>query len=216
MGVVICEGSNLLYKEIIDFKTLNATKNNNKKRHEKFQSIKHIISLARHWHCSAICIEKLNMRSKDHQKGKIYNRLINNSWHKNLLINSIKKHCILNNLKCIEVHAAYSSVLGSMYFDEIDSIAAALELNNRAQSALLGKRYIIQPENIDFNQLTTRWKKMLSDLSLKGHVFMNFAEMYNFLKKSKISYRLLFTRSLVSNSLRLMSWKNCVEIHNFT
>jgi hypothetical protein len=103
-----------------------------------------------------------------------------------------------------------------MYFDEIDSIAAALELNNRAQSALLGKRYIIQPENIDFNQLTTRWKKMLSDLSLKGHVFMNFAEMYNFLKKSKISYRLLFTRSLVSNSLRLMSWKNCVEIHNFT
>lgn len=189
IGLVICDKHKTLYKEIIDFRDLNKKDiSNEKNKYEKYQAIKHIFDLASHWHVQAIAIEKLDIKSKNHAKGKTFNRLVNNTWHRNLLINSIKKWSSIYDLKVLEIYAAYSSFVGCINLpNEVDSIAAALEINSRAQKALEGQKYNCLPDTFDKLAISTRWKEMeLQDQSIES-----WKALYLWCKKTKFSYRIL-------------------------
>jgi hypothetical protein len=132
LGVVVADtDGEIVHKEIIDFKDLNHKRvTNNKKKHEKHQAVMHIMRLAAHLGCDTIAVERIDMPGKNHQKGRLFNRLVNNSWHKNLMHNSLRKWCVIRQIRFVPVLAAYSSFVGCFNNPaEFDSIAAAIELN---------------------------------------------------------------------------------------
>jgi len=216
LGIVIADNTHVIYKEIIDIVDLNNCKNNNKKKHEKYQTTKHIMTLALHYGCEAIAIEKLNVKNKNHKKGKHFNRLVNNTWHRNLFARSIHKLCIIHQTTCIEVDAAYSSFVGCMMHpEEFDSIAAAIEINNRARQVLNNKKYNLLPNIFDITLLPTHWKEM----AMIPNDIKNWKELYDWCKKTKFSYRILFNRSYIGrsiNSLRLKSHNSLIGICHFS
>lgn len=196
LGVVISDEDNrIVHKEIIDFKDLNHKHTaNNKKRHEKHQAVKHLISLAVHYRCEAIAVEKLSMPGENHQKGRTFNRLVNNTWHKNLINNSLRKWCVIRRIKFIPVIAAYSSFLGCIQNPgEFDSIAAAIELNRRARLANKHQRYQLLPKSFDPEHVPTQWKEMgLAVLLANG--INSWQELYRWCRDTKFSYRVLYKR----------------------
>jgi len=212
VGLVIMDNDTIIYKEIIDLVDLNNIENNDKKKHEKYQTTKHIMALAIHYGCEAIAIERLNMKSKNHKKGGNFNRLVNNTWHRNLFVRSIHKWCVIHQIACIEVTAAYSSFVGCvMHPKEFDSIAAAIEINNRALLALNNKKYNLLPDNYNIESLPTHWKEM----AVIPSNIVSWNGLYNWCKNTKFSYRVLFNRSYLDgtiNSLRLKSCNSLVGI----
>ena len=213
LGVVIKQGTNLIHKEIINLSELNKKQiSNNKKKYEKHCIAKYLVELAKHYQCEAIAIEKLNIKSKNNNKGKNYNRLVNNTWHRTIIRAGIIKHSCLQGIKVKEIIAAYSSVIGClMHPNEVDSIAAAIEIADRASNALSGKRYNIKPDTIKFDQLPTQWKEMAVDSDPNGlHEIKNAFDFYLFAKKQGFSYRFLFS-SIDADSLRHKSYKSLVS-----
>lgn len=194
-GVVIADASGIIHKEIIDFADLNhkAIKNN-KKRHEKHQAVKHMMDLARHYRCEAIAVEKLHMPGVDHKKGRTFNRLVNNTWHKNLIHNSIQKWCVIHNIKFMPVVAAYSSFVGCVENpQEFDSVAAAIELNKRARLAINRQKYDLLPKHFDPESIPTPWKEMgLAALLANG--LTSWRQLYDWCRDTKFSYRVLYKR----------------------
>jgi hypothetical protein len=103
--------------------------------------------------------------------------------------------------------------------EEIDSIAASIEISRRAN--LFNKVYkektlevqtIIYPE-FNLDQLATRWKEMLKD---NLNELKNWLDLYNVFKKSKTCYRFLFPKNDFSgNSFSFNSPNSMVFIHNF-
>lgn len=47
----------------------------------------------KHYRCSIFAIEDLNIKSKDLDKGKKFNRLCNSNWCRNKLVNNLQKWC---------------------------------------------------------------------------------------------------------------------------
>lgn len=220
IGLTICDwiddNKDIVYKEIIDLRKINNKDvNNNKRKYEIFQISKHIINLCKHYKCECIGFEKLNIRSKDYKKGKVYNRLCNNVWLRNDFINNIKKRCNIEGIKFYEVYAYYSSFIGQLTNEnEYDMIGASLELSRRT-NLFKNKtsKDIIYPI-LDINKLSTRWKEMIN---LHKINVVNWKELYNyFIKKLKYSYRFLFQsdNKFDWNSLRLNSVKSGVIIYN--
>lgn len=213
LGIVVKQGKDLIHKEIINFSELNKKEiKNNKKKYEKHCISKYLVNLAKHYQCEAIAIEKLNIRSKNNNKGKTYNRLVNNTWHRTIIRAGIIKHACLQGMKVKEIIAAYSSVIGClMHSEEIDSVAAAIEIADRALDALSGKRYNIKPDEIKFEKLPTQWKEMATSSDTQVlHKIKTAMDFYLFAKKMKFGYRFLFDFSKV-NSFRHKSHKSLVS-----
>ena len=200
LGVVISDASGVLHKTIIDFKDLNHKHvSSNKKKHEKYQAVKHILALASHYRCESIAVEKLTMPGADHKKGRTFNRLVNNTWHKNLIHNSLRKWCVIRKLKFIEVIAAYSSFVGCVQNPgEFDSIAAAIELNERARKATQHQKYDLLPKSFDAESIPTPWKEMgLAVLLANG--ITSWKQLYLWCRHSKFSYRVPYKRDMHDN-----------------
>ena len=107
------------------------------------------MQLAKHYRAN-IAIEKLSIKSKNHNKGKTFNRLVNNCWNRNILINNLKKWSAISGIEIYEIFCAYSSFVGQMFNpEEYDSIAAAIEINRRAQLAHVKAKYEILPKSLD-------------------------------------------------------------------
>jgi hypothetical protein len=200
LGVVIADENRIIHKEVIDLYDLNHKHvKSTKKRHEKHQAIKHIMSLARHYQCESIAVEQLSMPGKDHAKGKTFNRLVNNTWHKNLIHNSLKKWCVIHHIKFTPVIAAYSSFVGCIQNPgEFDSVAAAIEINKRARRALKHQKYDLLPKNFDPELIPTLWKEMgLAALLANG--ITSWRKLYDWCSRTKFSYRVGYKRGLYSD-----------------
>ena len=63
----------------------------NKRDYEIFQIAHDLFKKCKHYKCNVFAIEDLSIASKDLQKGKSLNRLINNQWNRNKFIECIKK-----------------------------------------------------------------------------------------------------------------------------
>jgi hypothetical protein len=193
---IVDNGKNIIYKEVFNLLKLN--NNLSKKNYELIEIAKHIKQLCLHYKVEIVGFEDISIHSKNHNKGKKFNRNINNNWNRNLFLNSLKKHLELINCKYQELYPQYSSFIGCvMYLNDTDSIAASLELNRRLyefkkiyidkQKCQSKKHGIMFPE-WNINLLSTRWKEMVIS---NGHI-SDWKSLYNHVKKSKTSYRLSF------------------------
>lgn len=113
----------------------NATKN--KIDYETSVIAKHIVKLARHFKCSCIVKEELNIFSSDKKKGKHFNRLCNNDWNRSRFSSNLKKRCNEQNIDLIEVLCCNSSKLGNMLYGVEDGsvpdmVASSIELARRS------------------------------------------------------------------------------------
>lgn len=215
----------IIHKEVIDLSKLNTKKQskytNNKRKHETFNISRRIVNLAKHYSVEAVCFEKLSMPSKDNQKGKRFNRQVNNQWLRKALIQNIVKRCDIEGIKHQEVYAHYSSFIGQMMNSkDIDSVAASIEISRRGFNFL--NKYIKKNENTANimypafvpSKLPTRWKEMAKcNDGADGWI-----PLYKAVKKSKSSYRFLFGDAPpdIFNSFRMSSVKSKVAIHEFT
>ena len=211
IGLVVCDNQTIRYKEIIDLTELNKITNKNKKLHETCEINSRIVALARHHRVELIAFEDLNMRTKDHKKGKKYNKLLNNSWNRTKLVQNLIKKCNINGLKYKEIPAFYSSFVGCLTQpEEYDSIAAAMELSRRARQFITNQSVTNFPE-VDLKAIATRWKEMLG-FEIDA---VSWKSMYDWFKKrTKLSYRKLFRpQSFAGVSLRLKSVTSGVVCH---
>ncbi|MEE8565569.1 MAG: hypothetical protein V3S79_04180, partial [Candidatus Thermoplasmatota archaeon] len=95
IGLSICDwhsgdSKKVIYKEIIDIFKINILKQNKYKRckrnYETSEINRHIIDLAKYYKCELISFEKLDIKAKDHHRGKRYNKLVNNCWNRTKLL----------------------------------------------------------------------------------------------------------------------------------
>jgi hypothetical protein len=157
------------------------------------------------------------MGNKNHGLGKRFNKLINNQWLRNVLVVNLEKRCNLNNIKFKEVYPQYSSFIGCMlYPDEVDSIAAAMEINRRGYALNNYKKStsgsVMYPK-FDVNQLRNLWKEDLVDLDFGK----DWKQFYLKIKESKVRYRLLLDDVInkVEAVFKVFNIKDYIGIYNF-
>ena len=225
------DSNKILHKEIISLKSLNDKFNliksdssdvrkiklNNIRRNLVFEISKKLISVTNHFQCEVFVLEKLEMGNKNHNLGRRFNKLINNHWLKNVLISNLEKRCNLNEIKFTEVYPQYSSFIGCMmYPSEVDSIAAAIELNRRGYELInydKNNSVSVMYPKFDTNQLRNLWKDRLIDLDFG----CDWKQFYRKVKESKLRYRLLLDdiKDKVDAVFKVFNIKNYIVLYNF-
>jgi len=202
----------MIYKNIISLEKLNKL-STEKKNHEIYEIVKHIIHECIHYQVNMVGIEKLSINSKEYNKGRKYNKLLNNDWNRNDFVNNLTKWLNINNIKTITVNPAYTSFMGQIDNpNDYDSVAASLEIGHRTFLVSRGvsiKDYINDRKINNDEMQSTRWKKMVVD-----QLFGTYIDLYKFFKKKKFlsSYRFLFHDN--GFSLRMNSIKSGVVFYN--
>jgi IS605 OrfB family transposase len=197
-----------VFKEIIDLKLLNK-QTTNKKQHELVELNKHIISLCKNYKVEYVFLEDLNIRSSNKNKGRRFNKLLNNDWNRNYTVNNLVKQLNINSIKYRLVNPFYTSFIGQIKdLNEYDSVAASKEIVHRGY--LMINNYNVNDYVNSFlsNLVSTHWKKMISEVS-------TYKDLYDYYKsKSKTSYRFLFNdiEKLKFSSLRLKFHKSMVDL----
>ena len=169
----------------------------NKRNYETLQISKNLINKALYYRCQIFSIENLNIKSGDCNKGRRFNRLVNNSWCRNCLVNNLNKRCNIFNIKFIQVKPEYSSFIGNFLFRTLnlpDPILASIEISRRGYEFYNQyitkvkeiKKNIIQPK---IDQFRNFWIKSLEEFNLEDN-WLDFRQLYLYFKKSKMMYRL--------------------------
>ena len=163
-----------------------------------------------HYGVESFLIENLTNISKNTGKGKAYNKLCMCSWKRTRLFSNIRKRCILAGIEFKAVCASYSSIKGQLeHDDEIDSIAAAIEIGNRMEdgSSKPGD------SKVDMGALSNRWKKEIESSFNHTPTWKEVSEMLKEkFKKSK--YRNFFSES--DKRVRVSSRLKSVSSHVMT
>ena len=181
----------------------------NKRTSESILMAKQIITLARHYKVESIALEDLNIKSKDLDKGKNYNYLINNQWIRKDFINVLKKYCNLFKIKLIEVKPEYSSFIGNVLFNHLklpDMVLSSIEISRRGYEFNLQyklkekeiKKNIIFPDFKLFNMFIN---KTLADLNINMK-FKKWIDLYDYIKKSDIRYRVTLDQLNIDQRFR--------------
>lgn len=169
---------------------------NNKRTFETYEISKLLVNTAIYYRCEVFGLEELNIKSKDNNKGKHFNKLVNNVWNRNKLVNNIKKRCNIYSIRVMLAKPNYSSFVGNFLFRDLklpDMTLASIEIGRRCYEfkiQYIDKKYkkknIILPDVDDFND---RYIKSLEEFNIPGEI-KDLVNIYNFLKKSKSRYRL--------------------------
>ncbi len=170
---------------------------NNKRTFETYEISKLLVDTAKYYRCEVFGLEELNIKSKDRDKGKHYNKLVNNVWNRNKLVNNIKKRCDIYSIIVILAKPNYSSFVGNFLFRDLklpDMTLASIEIGRRCYEFKVQyidktedkRKNIFLPDVDDFND---RYVKSLEEFNIPGEI-KDLVGVYNFLKKSKSRYRL--------------------------
>jgi len=96
---------------------------------------KDIAALAAHFQCSAIITEHLNIETRDHGKGRSFNRAVNNQWTRKGFVLPLIRRLEHVGIRHVEVNPAYSSKIGNLVWGWPmfipDPACAAVELGRR-------------------------------------------------------------------------------------
>ena len=168
---------------------------NNKRIFETYEISKLLVNTAIYYKCEVFGLEELNIKSKDADKGKYFNKLVNNVWNRTKLVNNIKKRCNVYSIRVMLVKPNYSSFVGNFLFRDLnlpDMTLASIEIGRRCyefKTQYIDKKYkkknIILPDVNDFND---RYIKSLEEFNIPGEI-KNLVKIYYFLKNSKSRYR---------------------------
>jgi predicted transposase len=200
IGFSVIDGNRVLYKEVLK---INAC-SRNKKRFELSQIAKYLSQIAYHLKVELVGIEKLSIKRGDHKKGWIFNKIINNDWHRGYFKRLLTKNFNLNGIKFQFLQPQYSSFIGCLQNkNDIDSVAASLEINRRL--LLFKKIYLDKAQDkqeIIFpkwnpSELPTRWKEMVSS----NNGISSWKDLFSLIKKSKSSYRFLYDDFIKSHKV---------------
>lgn len=198
----------------------------NKRNFEICQVAKFLIEKAKHYKCEIFAIEDLNIESKDTNKSKKINRLVNNQWNRNKLIEQIQKRCILNNIKFERVNPAYSSFVGNIIFRNEnlpDMCLSSIEIGRRGYEFVNQykkkkkeiKKNIIIPDEILFqNQITQALEEI-------GYIGKNVGlrKLYYLIKNMRLKYRVPLTlkKEMVYSMLSINSYLDLYKFErNYT
>lgn len=184
----------IIEKGIIENKELNEKLNvnsnhpkqiyqNNKKEFESFEISKFLINKAKHFKCSNFIVEDLNINTKNHKKGKNFNRLVNNCWNRNKLYNNLKKRCNIYNICFVKINPAYSSYIGNILYGNNypDPISASIEIARRGYKKF--EKNWFYPNLPNNEDLSNQWKEA------KDWSYGNWKELISHIKTSKLNYR---------------------------
>ena len=171
----------------------------NKRQHEILEISKNLINKAIYYKCQIFSMEDLSIKSSDKENGKHFNKLVNNLWCRNTLVNNLTKRCNIFKIKLLKVKPEYSSFIGNFIFRSLnlpDMILSSIEISRRAYEFYNQyviktkniKKNIIQPNVSDFNDLII---KSLEEFNI-NEKFENLIDIYYFFKKMKFKYRLSF------------------------
>ena len=192
----------------------------NKRNYETLQISKNLINKAIYYKCQIFSIEDLNIKSGDCNKGRKFNKLVNNNWCRNKLINNLVKRCNIFGIKLLQVKPEYSSFIGNFLFRTLnlpDPILASIEISRRGYEFYNQyitkvkeiKKNIIQPKIDQFRNL---WIKSLEEFDLKDN-WLDFKQLYLYFKKSKLKYRLSIDNNLQFS--RAFSGKSQLSVYNY-
>lgn len=190
----------IVCRQVFDLTKLNKTFDKNKKDFEVCEIAKKISGLAKHFKVEIVGVEKLTMKSKNHNKGRRLNRLINNSWNRRRFSNNLIKRLNILGIKNQEIAAQYSSTVGCLNFpEETDSVAAALEIGRRTW--IFKKRFLDKDINfsntdiifpaMEWRGLKERWNSILGPYNPKNAGYKGIHE-YLKQKKKLTELRFLF------------------------
>lgn len=202
-----------LYKELVDLRKLNKLCKS-KKEYELSILNKHIVHICKGFNVEYVCLEDLNISSSNKGLGRKYNKLLNNDWNRNYLVNNLIKWLNINSIKHLMVNPFYTSFIGQVKnIKDYDSIAASKEVAFRGYLMVNGIKVNEYVNEFLGGLVTTHWKEMLPNVN-------TFREMYNYFKtkkKSKYSYRFLFNdvEKQKCSSFRLMSNKSMIDLIRF-
>lgn len=215
-------------KKINDLqKNLNVSSNskyniylNNKRKFEIFQVAKKLVMIAKSLKCELFSLEKLDIDSKDSGKGRGFNRLINNQWNRNALINNLNKRCDNLGIKFIKVIPNYSSILGNLlYRDEKlpDMCLSSIEIGRRGFE--FTHQYIIKDKQVEKNIIfnysevfVNKLKQSLEELN-QFFDFKNIQELSYRLKKSKVKYRFSLEESILKEFFSKIDKKSYLKLY---
>lgn len=166
---------------IIDLTTLNKQKTA-KKYHETYEISKFLVNKAIHLQCSTFAIEDLSIQSKDHNKGRVFNKTVNNDWIRAKLVDSLNKRCFIAQIKFVEVNPAYTSIIGgTLYPSYPDPISPTFEIARRANFKY--QKDMFYPKVPSVNTLNELWKQTLEKS------FDGWKELSEWLKNTEYRYR---------------------------
>ena len=168
---------------------------NNKRIFETYEISKLLVNTAIYYRCEVFGLEELNIKSKDTTRGKHYNKLVNNVWNRDKLVNNIKKRCNIYSIRVMLAKPNYSSFVGNFLFRDLnlpDMTLASIEIGRRCyefKSQYIDKKYkkknIILPDVNDFHD---RYIKSLEEFNIPGEI-KDIVKIYYFLKNAKSRYR---------------------------
>ena len=166
-------------------------------------------------------MEDLSIKSSDKENGKHFNKLVNNCWCRNILVNNLTKRCNIFKIKLLKVKPEYSSFIGNFLFRSLnlpDMILSSIEISRRGYEFY--NQYVIKTKNIkknivqpcisDFKDLII---KSLEEFNI-NEKFENLVNIYYFFKKSKLMYRLSLDKFNLKFS-RLNSLKSNISVYYF-
>ena len=208
IGLVICENNKVVYQKIYKFSHLNQA-DTNKIKYEKIIACKDIHNLLVYWQVSRLCLEDLNIQSKNHNKGKTFNKLVNNKWHRLLIQEQLIKRCDISGIYIKKVNAAYSSFVGNLTHQLPDALSSALEIARRGKENTTG----FYPNLISCENLSRQWKDAIN------WSFSNWVELYGIFKSKNLmkEYRVsMHSPSLVFQNFISINSKVSSYISNIT
>ena len=205
------ESFNVVDKGVLSLKDLNDYDNklkvcsndskklyiSNKRKFEVFQCCKFLIEKMKHYRCSVFAVEDLNIKSKDNDKGRKFNRLVNNQWNRNSLINNLEKYTSIYNVELIKIKPEYSSFIGNIVYRTLkypDMILSSIEISRRVYEFY--HQYILKNKNKEKNIVWLNLSKQIKgliDQSLEelniNYVWRDLYDLYSYLKNCKCKYR---------------------------
>ncbi|MFA5586333.1 MAG: hypothetical protein WDA02_07285 [Saccharofermentanales bacterium] len=186
IGISILEFNESDYK-IIHKSSINLFENNklhkNKKDYNIIMISKQITKIMLSYNVKNLSIEDLNMNSKQHDKGKKYNKLVNNVWNRNLFVNNIKKRSKILSINVYDAHPAYTSIIGNLKHEYFDPVNASIEVARRGY--LFNKMFIKNSFYPEF-KLKDQWNQWKKDTGL---FFEGWKDFYKHLKTLNLKYR---------------------------
>ena len=183
----------VLHKQVFDLNNLNVTSKKsssdskskyltNKRKFELIQVCYEINKLINYWKCSKLCIEDLNIKNSNKGSGRTFNKLCNNIWNRNLIVNKLKMLSVIYGYELVEVNPVYSSFIGNLLYgseNTPDMIASSIEIARRGYKKY-SKGWFYPIFNVD--NLNEQWKQTLSGIE-------DWKSAFNKIKKSKLKYR---------------------------
>lgn len=226
-GVYSFKELNNIYKELKGINSDNSKRIwlNNKRNYEIIEVAKNLINKCIYYKVNNFIVEDLNIKVKDRELGKDYNRLCNNSWIRNRFLNNIQKRCKIFKINYLQVKPEYSSFVGNIIFRSLnlpDQILSSIEISRRGYE--FRHQYILKDKEIKKNivKIDINNDLVFKDLFIKSMEEFNVQETFRdiidayfyFKRNSKLMYRISLDN--YSSSFReFLTNQSRLYIYNF-